>query len=79
MDNAGSDGICALLWASLGHHTLVCLPGQHANKAMLLCRLMVLGLIQLHLEMLSLISHEACTDHMEALGVGYFLLPHVIV
>ena len=63
----------------LCHHTLVCLPGQHANKAMLLCRIMVLGLIQLHLEMLSLIRHEACTEHMEALGVGYFLLTYMIV
>ena len=37
------------------------------------------SLIQLHLEMRGMIRHEACIDHMEALGVGYFLLTNVIV
>ena len=67
------------MMASFSHHTLVCLPGQHANKAMLLCRIVVLCRTQLHLEMLSMIKHESCTCHMEALGVGYFLLTNVIV
>ena len=79
MDDACSDGIAPCCEPHLATTDLCACPGQHANKAMLLCRIVVLCQTQLHLEMLSMIRHEACTCHMEALGVGYFLLTNVIV